>query len=146
MPVPMVWATCSPNTMKAMKLKNARPEHRELRPQHAGRDDGRDRIGGVVQAVQEVEQQRDGDQADEDRKTRARHPRRGPALNLLDDDAVDLVRDVVETVGHLLEMVVDLGADDEIHRVTIAVLEEQLLQPDVVEIVDPALELASALP
>ena len=35
-------------------------------------------------------------------------------------------------------MVVDLGANDEIHRVAVAMLEEQLLQADVVEIVDAA--------
>ena len=43
---------------------------RVLRPQHPGRDDGGDRIGGVVQSVEEVEQQRDGDQSDQERKTK----------------------------------------------------------------------------
>jgi hypothetical protein len=43
-----------------------------MRPQHAGGDDGRDRIGGIVQAVQEVERQRDYDQAGQDRKSERR--------------------------------------------------------------------------
>ena len=52
------------------EVEERRPQHRILRPQHAGRDDGRDRVGRVVQAVEEVEQQRDGDQADQNRKTK----------------------------------------------------------------------------
>jgi hypothetical protein len=42
-------------------------------------------------------------------------------------------------------MVVDLGADDEIHGVGAAMLEEELLEADVVEIVDPALQLGQFL-
>ena len=42
-------------------------------------------------------------------------------------------------------MLVDLGADDEIHRVAAAMLEKQFLQPDVVEIVDAALQLSDLL-
>ena len=59
-----------PEHREGDEIEERRPEHRILRPQHAGRDDGRDRIGGVVQSVQEVEQQRDGDQSDQDRKTK----------------------------------------------------------------------------
>src|SRR6185437_8900085 len=62
-------------------------------------------------------------------------------LDLLDHDRVDLVGDVVEAVSNLLEVIVDLCADDEIHGVGIAVLEEQLAQADVVEVVDTAFEL-----
>src|SRR4029078_8534300 len=109
-------------------------------------------------------QQRDTDQSNQDGKTQRSihgaaptlkfaHDLRGKplhtfpdhALNLLDDDAVDLVRDVVETIGHLLEMVVDLDAHDEVHRIAVAMLEEQLLQSDVMEIVDAALELGQLL-
>ena len=50
------------------------PEHGILRPQHARRDDGGDGIRCVVQAVQEVEEQRDADQADEKRKGEGRRP------------------------------------------------------------------------
>ena len=38
-------------------------------------------------------------------------------------------------------MVVDFRADDKIHRVGVAVLEEKLLQADVMEIIDPAFQL-----
>src|SRR4051795_8009975 len=48
-----------------------------------------------------------------------------PCLYLFHHDTVDLVGDVVETVGDLLQMLVDLGADHEVHGVGIAVLEEQ---------------------
>ncbi len=48
------------------EVEERRPEHRILRPQHTGRNDRRDRVGGVVQAVQEVEQQRNRDQSDQD--------------------------------------------------------------------------------
>jgi hypothetical protein len=50
------------------EVEESGPEHRILRPEHAGRDDGRDRVGGVMQAVQEVERERDGDEADQDGK------------------------------------------------------------------------------
>jgi len=58
-----------PEHQERDEIEERGPKHRELRPQHSGRDDGRDRIGGVVQAVQEVEQQSDGDQADQDGKS-----------------------------------------------------------------------------
>src|SRR4029077_9389508 len=60
------------------------------------------------------------------------------ASHLLDDDRIDLVGDVVKPVGDLFKVVVDLGADDEVHGVGVAVLEEKLLQPDVVQVVDAA--------
>ena len=57
---------------RAHRLRDVQPEYRErdeveergpddrgLRAQHARRDHRRDRVGGVVQAVQEIEQQRD---------------------------------------------------------------------------------------
>jgi hypothetical protein len=50
-----------PEHREGDKIEERRPEHRVLRPQHPRRDDGRNRIGGVVQPVEEVEQQRDCD-------------------------------------------------------------------------------------
>ena len=116
MPVPMVCGDVQAEHQEGDEVEERRPDHGVLRPQHAGRDDGGDRVGGVVQAVEEVEQQRDGDQADQNRKTEAWRPLRGPAVDLLDHDAADLVGDVLEAVDDLFEMVVDLGADDESHR------------------------------
>ena len=56
-----------PEHQEGDEVEERRPKHRVLRPQHPGRHDGRDRIGGVVQSVEEIEQQRDGDEADQDR-------------------------------------------------------------------------------
>ena len=53
------------------EIEERRPGDRVLRPQHAGRDDGGDRVGRVVQAVEEIEGQRDGDQPDQDGKASA---------------------------------------------------------------------------
>src|SRR5687767_3208394 len=40
----------------------------------------------------------------------------GPPLSqMIDNECVDLVRHVLEAIDHRLQMVVDLGADDEIH-------------------------------
>ena len=47
------------------EVEEGRPGHRIARRQHPGRDDGGDGIGGVVQAVEEIEDQRDGDQEDD---------------------------------------------------------------------------------
>src|SRR4029450_2051449 len=52
------------------EVEERRPEHRVVRPEHPRRDDGRDRVGGIVQSVEEVEQQRECDQPDQDRKTK----------------------------------------------------------------------------
>ena len=60
---------------------------------------------------------------------------------MLDDNAADLVGDVIEAIGHLLEMIVDFGSDDEIHRAGVTVFQEQLFQTDVVEIVDATFQL-----
>ena len=62
MPVPMVCATCKPKNRKAMKLKNAAQTTCDIGRKHARGDDRRDRIGGIVQAVEEVEDERDRDQ------------------------------------------------------------------------------------
>ncbi len=97
-----------------------------------------------MQAVEEVEQQRDGDQADEKRETQS-GVHGCPALNLFDHDAVDLVGDVVEAVGDLFQVIVDLRADDVVHGVGAAMLEEQLLEPDIVQVVDAALRAWSPL-
>ena len=59
-----------PEHQEGDEIEERRPQHGVLRPQHSGRDDRRDRIGGVVQSVEEVEQQRDCDQSDQNRKTK----------------------------------------------------------------------------
>ncbi|WP_240387213.1 hypothetical protein [Brevundimonas naejangsanensis] len=50
------------------EVEEGRPPHRIDRRQDAGGDDGGDRVGRVVQAVQEVEQQGDADQEDQDQE------------------------------------------------------------------------------
>ena len=50
------------------EVEERRPEHRVLRAQHPRRDDGGDGIGRVVQAVEEVEEQGDGDEAGQRRQ------------------------------------------------------------------------------
>ena len=82
-----------------MKLKKAAQHDRQLRAEHPGRDHGRDRIGGVVQAVQEIEQQSDADQGDQQMKGELRRP-----SGVVDHDALDLVGDVLEPVEHPLDM------------------------------------------
>ena len=51
------------------EIEEGRPDHGDLRAQHARRDDRGDRVRGVVQAVQEIEHQRDGDEADQEGET-----------------------------------------------------------------------------
>ena len=52
--------------------------HRLDRTQQLGRDHRGDRIGGVVQAVQEVERQRQDDQSDQQRQGEFMHRSAGP--------------------------------------------------------------------
>src|SRR4029079_14336348 len=72
-------------------------------------------------------------------------PQCGPALYLLDDNAADLVGYVIEAVGDLLQVIVDLDTDNEVHGVGVAVLQEKLLQADIVQIIDTAFQLAQFL-
>ena len=82
------------------EIEEGRPEHGVLRPQHAGRDDGRDGIGGVVQAVQEIEQQRDGDERDE-KEGDAVHAQ---TLHMFEQNAADPIGDVLEAIDNLFQM------------------------------------------
>jgi hypothetical protein len=50
-----------PEHEKGDEIEERRPQHGVVRPQHPGRYDRRNRVGGVVQSVEEVEQQRDCD-------------------------------------------------------------------------------------
>ena len=62
----MVLATCGAEDEGGDEVEERRPDHRLLRREHARRDDGGDRVRGVVEAVQEVERQRDEDDEDEE--------------------------------------------------------------------------------
>jgi hypothetical protein len=46
------------------EIEESGPKHSILRPQHTSRNNRRDGVRGVVQAVQEIEGQRDRDEAD----------------------------------------------------------------------------------
>src|SRR4029077_8293816 len=59
-----------PEHRERHEVEERRPDHRILRTQHPGRHDGGDRIGSIVQSVEEVEQQRDRNQCDQNGKTK----------------------------------------------------------------------------
>ena len=61
MPLPIVRATLTPNPNARDEVEERRPDDGLRGAEHSGGDDGRDRVGGVVEAVNEVEEQRDGD-------------------------------------------------------------------------------------
>jgi hypothetical protein len=67
-PVPTVCATWRPKNQKGNEIKERGPENRILWAQHAGRNHGRDRIGGIMQAIQQVEDQRDRNQREESQR------------------------------------------------------------------------------
>ena len=64
MPVPMVWATCRPKKRKAMKLKKAAQSTAALRRQNSRRDNGGDRVGRVMKAIEKIKDKCDGDEAE----------------------------------------------------------------------------------
>src|ERR1700754_4448388 len=134
MPVPMVLATCSPNTRKAMKVKKAAQI-----TAYCGRNTRVDTIVAIELAASCSPLRKSNNSATATKPVKIGRPSVAsptrPCLYLFDYYAVDLVRDVVEAVGHFFKMLVNFGADHEIHGVGIAMLEEQLLQPDVVQIV-----------
>ena len=105
---------------KGDEIEESRPAHGITGRQHPGGDDGGDGIGRIVQTIEKIEEQRDGDEAGQQGKgDRDLH-----RLDVLDDDAADLVGDVLETVDHLLQLAVDLAADQECHGVGTAVFAE----------------------
>ena len=122
MPVPTVSRDMQAEEQEGDEIEEGRPEHRILRPQHPGRDDGGDGVGGVVQAIEEIESSATPISAISSGRredTASIDVSRLPS-DVLDDDAADLVGDVLEAVDHFLQMVVDLGADDEGHGVGLA--------------------------
>jgi hypothetical protein len=50
------------------EIEECRPDHRIVRPQHARGNHSRDRVRSIMQPVQEVEGQRNQDEADEGRQ------------------------------------------------------------------------------
>ena len=52
-----------PEEQERDEIEKCRPDHRIVRPQYAGGDHGRDGVGGIVQPVQEVERQRNQNEA-----------------------------------------------------------------------------------
>ena len=85
-----------------------------------------------MQAVQKVERQRDDDQADEQRKASSAS---GGRLGVVDDDAVDLIGDVFESVGDPLQILEHFAVDGELQRLGPRMLPEGPLEPDGVEVV-----------
>jgi hypothetical protein len=52
---------------KGNKIEEGGPHHRITRPQHPRRYKGCDRIGGIMQPIEEVERQRDDNQTNQNR-------------------------------------------------------------------------------
>ena len=148
MPVPMVCATCEPNTRKAMKLKNAAQATAVC-----GRSTRVDTMVAIELAascspLRKSNASAISDQRDQQRKRerdRSMSPDPAHSSHVLEHDAVHLVADVVEAVDHLLEMVVDLDADEERHRVRRQVGLVELVQSDVVQLVGAPFELRNLL-
>src|SRR6266567_2116046 len=147
MPVPSVCATCSPNTRKAMKLKNAAQP-----TAYCGRSTGVDTMVATEFAASWKPLRKSNARASAINPTSSGRasvavcivavPRRS---HVIEDDAVDLVGYVVEAVDHFFQMVVDLVADDERHRIGSRVGAVELPQAAVVNVVGAALDLGDAL-
>ena len=75
-----------PEDQERDEVEECRPHHRIARPQHARRDDGRDRVGGIVQAIEKIEHKRDHDQADQDRQAEYRIHAELVRSQMIDDE------------------------------------------------------------
>ena len=98
----------------AEQVEAARPDHRDLRLQRVGVDDGRHRVGGVVEAVDEFEAERDQHRQAEQQE---RHDRRRTAAGAGD------VR--IDRIGHEKQGAGDDGEKNQ-HRPNI----ERLIEMD----------------
>src|SRR3954464_7293038 len=136
MPVPTVCATCSPKNRNAMKLKNAAQI-----TAYRGRSTRVDTMVAIEFAASCSPLRKSKTSAVAINPIRtgrvnARSIDRRP-LEMIDDERVDLVRHILETIDDFLEVIVDLGADREVHftRRVCTVGEEQRLAPIVVQLV-----------
>src|ERR1700674_4711450 len=147
MPVPSVCATCRPNTRKAMKLKNAAQA-----TAYCGRSTRVDTMVATEFAASWKPLRKSNAKASAISATSSGRASVAVCLvaapgrsHVIEDDAGDLVGHVVEAVDHFFQMVVDLVADDERHRVGSCVGAVELTQPVVVDVVGAALDLGDAL-
>src|SRR5262245_29831744 len=162
MPIPTVCATCAPNTRKATKLKNAAhttaccgrstrvdttvaiefaASCKPLRKSNASAT-----VTSAIRTGKASTTVFMGNRPTAPSRAAAAHdPHCWGWLHVLDHDPADLVADVVETVDHLLEMVVDLDADEERHRARRLIGQIEFVQPGVVQLVGAALDLRKLL-
>ena len=83
-----------------------------LRFEHARRNDGGNRIGRVVEAVHEIEQQRHDDQGDEDPVADGQVIH-GAGSGVFEHDGFNAARDVLAAVSHRFEKLVDFFQLDQ---------------------------------
>jgi hypothetical protein len=83
----------------AEEVEQARPHHRHRRRQAVGVDHGRDRVGGVVEAVHELEAQRD-QQREAEQREGADGERRLPGGVHVGDEAVEGVAEAADEQQH----------------------------------------------
>ena len=76
-PVPTVCATCKSEEQERDEVEECRPDDRNIRRKHPRRDHRRDRIGGVVQAVEKIENESDRDEGGKQHE-RIRHRKKAP--------------------------------------------------------------------
>ena len=95
------------------EVEHRRPDDRHARREHAGRDHGGDRVGAVVEPVDEVEDQRDRDDRQDVDHVAA------SCSGVLDGDRLEHVAGVLDVVQRLLEVVVDLLPLDHGERVRV---------------------------
>ena len=115
MPRPTVSATCRPKNRNAMKLKKAAQA-----TAYCGRSTRVETMVAMELAASCRPLRKSNASATSDQRHQQREcepdihrVRASPDLHVLDDDAVHHVGDVVEAVDHLLQMIVDLVADEE---------------------------------
>src|SRR5437762_4325983 len=145
MPVPTVWATCNPKNRKAMKLKNAAQP-----TAYCGLSTRVDTTVAIEFAASCRPLRKSNASATAINPIRRGSPSvkasiQTAPLNVVDHDAVDLVRHVIESIDHFLQMVVDFVADDIRHRVGGALGLIELAQSHVVQLVRLALDLRDLL-
>ena len=102
-------ATAPLETSTPSRFQQPGPDHGELGRQGVGVDDGRDRVGGVVEAVDEFEAERDQER---DAEQEERHDRRRTAAEVGDVGA--------DRIGHVEQPAGEHGENAEhepdIHR------------------------------
>ena len=103
-----------PKEQEGDEVEESGPCHSHLRPEHTGGHNRRDGIGRIMEAVDEVKQQGQCNQAHKQRQRDRDNVHGLGSSDVLDHDAMHFVCHILQAVHHAFEVVQDFERNPEI--------------------------------